>query len=110
MLSDRTGILSKRLLETTKEPWGLVAEVDNTASEDRTVIRVYGPDAPGIVYSVADLFFREGLDVSGAIITTQASRVYDTFFVSDAKTRQKVVSPSAIRRLIRGISRLPFVE
>ena len=110
MVSDRTGILSKRLLETTKEPWGLVAEVDNTASEDRTVIRVYGPDAPGIVYSVADLFFREGLDVSGAIITTQASRVYDTFFVSDAKTRQKVVSPSAIRKLIRGISRLPFVE
>jgi [protein-PII] uridylyltransferase len=110
MVSDRTGILSKRLLETTKKPWGLVAEVDNTASEDRTVIRVYGPDAPGIVYSVADLFFREGLDVSGAIITTQASRVYDTFFVSDAKTRQKVVSPSAIRKLIRGISRLPFVE
>ncbi|MBM4398352.1 MAG: HD domain-containing protein [Deltaproteobacteria bacterium] len=82
----------------------LVADVDNTASDRYTAIRVGGPDAPGLLWRVADALYRQGLDVGGAIVTTVAGEARDTFFVEWGAGGGKLSDPEAIRRVLRAIS------
>ncbi len=87
-------------------PGTMQAEVDNTSLPDRTVFRVAGPDAPGLLHVLADILYRHGINVSGAIVTTEAGMARDTFFAEWAITGGKVLDPDVIRRVLRAISSL----
>ncbi len=82
------------------------AEVDNTSLPDRTVFRVAGPDAPGLLHMLADILYRHGINVTGAIVTTEAGTARDTFFGEWAASGGKVLDPEVIRKVLRAISQL----
>lgn len=84
----------------------MIAEVDNTSLPDRTVFRVAGPDAPGLLHVLADILYRHGINVTGAIVTTEAGTARDTFFAEWAASRGKVLDPEVIRKVLRAISQL----
>jgi len=87
-----------------------VAEMDNGASERGTVLRVTGPDAPGLLHLVAHILFIRGIDVTGAIVTTEAGIVQDIFFTETGGDGGKVTDPETIRRVLRAITHLGDVE
>ena len=81
----------------------VVADADNTASERFTTVRVCGPDAPGLLWRIADTFYRHGLGVAGAVVTTVGGEARDTFFVEWGAGGGKVTDPESIRRLVQAL-------
>lgn len=84
----------------------MVAEVDNTSLPDRTVFRVAGPDTPGLLHVLADILYRHGINVTGAIVMTEAGTARDTFFAEWAASGGKVLDPEVIRKVLRAIAGL----
>lgn len=84
----------------------MVAEIDNSSLPDRTVFRVCGPDTPGLLHVLADILFRHGINVSGAIVTTESGTVRDTFFAEWAASGGKVLDPEVIRKVLREVARI----
>ncbi len=84
----------------------MIAEVDNTSLPDRTVFRMAGPDAPGLLHLLADVLYRHGVNVTGAIVTTEAGTARDTFFAEWGASGGKVLDPEVIRKVLRAISQL----
>jgi len=57
--------------------------VDNTASENYTVIEVNGRDRLGLLYDVTATLTRLNLQIASAHISTYGERVVDVFYVKD---------------------------
>jgi len=62
--------------------------VDNESSEHSTIIEVKGYDRLGLLYDVTRLFTRYELSIDLAIITTEAYRVVDVFYVTDSENNK----------------------
>ncbi len=60
-------------------------EIDNDVSSDYTVLDIYAPDRPGLLFTVASCIYHLGLVIHLAKITTHVNRVLDVFYVTDAK-------------------------
>lgn len=69
--------------------------VDNKSSDRSSLIKVYGPDFPGLLYCVTEAIFRVELDIFIAKISTAKGNVEDIFHVKDFNG-QKVDSPSQV--------------
>jgi [protein-PII] uridylyltransferase len=72
--------------------------IDNTLSDDLTVIEVQALDRPGLLYEVSAGLAQHGLDVSSAHIATFGERAVDVFYVTNRNGR-KVTEDSDKRRL-----------
>jgi len=72
--------------------------VDNDGSERSTIIEVKGYDRIGLLYDITKVFTRHGLDIDLALITTEAYRVVDVFYVTDAENN-KLDDPAEIERI-----------
>jgi [protein-PII] uridylyltransferase len=57
--------------------------VDNEASDFYTVVEVYTPDRPGLLYRVTQNIFELGLSIAMARISTKVDQVVDVFYVQD---------------------------
>jgi [protein-PII] uridylyltransferase len=64
--------------------------IDNTVSDDLTVIEVTGLDRPGLLYDVANAMSGLGLDISSAHVATFGEKAIDVFYVRDL-ARKKIV-------------------
>lgn len=73
--------------------------LDNTASQEQTVIEVHALDRPGLLFDLARGLSDLGLDIGSAHIATFGEKAVDVFYVTD-RSRQKVVSDDA-KRIIR---------
>lgn len=58
---------------------------DNAASDDFTVIEVYTPDRPGVLFTITYLLSKLDVSVHLAKISTDVDRVADVFYVADAE-------------------------
>jgi [protein-PII] uridylyltransferase len=66
--------------------------IDNTSSDQFTVIEVVGLDRPGLLYDVTSALSDLSLDITSAHITTFGERAVDAFYVTDL-TSKKITSP-----------------
>ena len=57
-------------------------EADNTTSRDYTILDVFAPDRPGLLYAIARALFELGLSVWRAKIGTYLDQVVDVFYVT----------------------------
>jgi [protein-PII] uridylyltransferase len=73
--------------------------IDNTASQELTVIEVHALDRPGLLLDLARGLSDLGLDIASAHIATFGEKAVDVFYVRD-RFRKKLVSGDA-QRLIR---------
>lgn len=79
--------------------------VDNSISNQFTVIEVAGLDRPGLLYELTSALSDLNLDITSAHITTFGERAVDTFYVTDL-TNKKIEAPSrqkAIKERLKAV-------
>ncbi len=72
--------------------------IDNTASQDLTVIEIRALDRPGLLFDLARCLSDLGLDISSAHIATFGEKAVDVFYVRD-RFRQKVTNDEEKRHI-----------
>lgn len=98
---DLTKLLAKkarpqpRLDAFTVEPR---VSIDNTLSDELTVIEVNARDRTGLLYDIARVLTDMQVDISSAHIATFGEKVVDVFYVTDAQ-RKKIVREGMQRRV-----------
>ena len=65
--------------------------IDNTASQELTVIEVHALDRPGLLFALARGLSDLGLDIASAHIATFGEKAVDVFYVRN-RSRKKVAS------------------
>jgi [protein-PII] uridylyltransferase len=65
--------------------------IDNSASQEQTVIEVHALDRPGLLFDLAGGLSDLDLDISSAHIATFGEKAVDVFYVTDA-SRKKVIA------------------
>jgi [protein-PII] uridylyltransferase len=94
-----------RRLWRTDEPTGTLAKppqrvsIDNSSSEQYTIIDVIANDRIGLLYAITRKLFELGLSVGAAKIGTYLDQVVDVFYVTDAAGKK--VSEEGWLRQIR---------
>jgi len=68
--------------------------IDNSASQEQTVIEVHALDRPGLLFDLSRGLSDLGLDISSAHIATFGEKAVDVFYVTDA-SRKKVIGDEA---------------
>ncbi|MEE8290831.1 MAG: [protein-PII] uridylyltransferase, partial [Candidatus Tectomicrobia bacterium] len=68
--------------------------IDNSSSDSHTIIEIKAQDSLGLLYKLTRLLYDQGLDIALAKISTEANRVIDVFYVTDAKG-QKILDETA---------------
>jgi [protein-PII] uridylyltransferase len=59
--------------------------IDNTLSDEYTVVEVKCPDRLGLLYLITRTLSSLGLDIGSARIATEIDQAFDTFYVHDGK-------------------------
>ena len=77
---------------------------DNESSHRDTILEVFAPDAPGLLYRVAKAIFDAGLSVRAAKIGTYRDQVVDAFHVTTS-LGGKVVDPTVQAAVRAAIAR-----
>jgi [protein-PII] uridylyltransferase len=72
--------------------------LDNTASQDLTVIEVHALDGPGLLFDLARCLSDLGLDIASAHIATFGEKAVDVFYVTDPFGK-KVTNEDAKRHI-----------
>jgi [protein-PII] uridylyltransferase len=81
------------------------ALIDNSLSNQFTVIEVAGRDRPGLLFELTNTLSDLNLDITSAHITTFGEKVVDVFYVTDL-TNKKISNPqrqTAIRARLIGV-------
>jgi [protein-PII] uridylyltransferase len=58
--------------------------LDNSSSDTHTVIEVRAQDSLGLLYTLTQVLYDQGLDIALAKISTEANRAIDVFYVKTA--------------------------
>ena len=89
LMAKRHGRRSSRIGAFTVAPEVLV---DNTLSNQFTVVEVSGLDRPGLLYELTNALSDLNLDITTAHITTFGEKAVDVFYVTDL-TNKQITSP-----------------
>jgi [protein-PII] uridylyltransferase len=73
-------------------------EVDNESSHAFTIIDIFAPDFPGLLYLIAQTLFDLGLSVHSARIATRLDQILDVFYVQ-GDDHGKVTDMEEIKRI-----------
>jgi [protein-PII] uridylyltransferase len=65
----------------TGSPFDIFIELDNEGSEEFTLIEVFSPDRLGLLYDIADVMYRNGINIVSARINTEAGLAQDVFYI-----------------------------
>jgi [protein-PII] uridylyltransferase len=87
-------LMAKRRSATRFSAFQVPPEVliDNTLSNQFTVVEVAGLDRPGLLFELTNTLSDLNLDITSAHVTTFGEKVVDVFYVTDL-TNKKVTSP-----------------
>jgi [protein-PII] uridylyltransferase len=101
--SDISGMLRQKIrayraLKTRRAEKPAEVAVDNNISSISSIIKVTTDDFPGLLFLITDAFFRCGLDVHIAKVSTKDDQVEDIFYVRDTGG-QKMVSSEQVSAL-----------
>ncbi len=80
--------------------------IDNSLSDEYTVVEVKCPDRLGLLYLITRTLSSLGCDIVSARIATEIDQAFDTFYVHDGQGRQGR-SPRGARAAARGAGARP---
>lgn len=87
-------------MHTLKKPHNV--RLDNESSDFFTIIEVYTYDFPGLLFSITDTLYKNGLDIYVAKIATKVDQVVDIFYVRNFYG-EKVDTPEQIKEITSSI-------
>ncbi len=91
-----------------KQPAPSQVRIDNETSSFFTIIEVLTYDYSGLLFTITDTFYRNGLNVNVAVVGTKVDQVIDTFYVRDLASDHKIESQETLNHIKQTIiSRLP---
>ncbi len=103
----KTLLAKRRPVERRVEAFSVAPEVviDNSLSDQFTVIEVAGRDRPGLLYDLTSAISDLNLDISSAHITTFGEKAVDVFYVTDLTSKKIVneVRQKSIETVLTGI-------
>jgi [protein-PII] uridylyltransferase len=70
-------------------------EIDNTTSDQATIVEVFADDRPGLLYTIARTLFELDLSIRTAKISTSLDQAADAFYVTD-KGGAKIVDAARL--------------
>jgi [protein-PII] uridylyltransferase len=74
---------------------GTQVEIDNTTSDQATIVEVFADDRPGLLYTIARTLFELDLSIRTAKISTSLDQAADAFYVTD-KGGAKIVDEARL--------------
>lgn len=100
------GELAKRVAENLRKstseipitPQPIAIDIDNTASETHTVLRIDAADTIGFLYELTNALTLNGMYIWRVMISSVGSRLHDTIFVTDVHG-QKIEEPTKQQEL-----------
>jgi len=96
----RPSALQQRVLPRV----AIEVNVDNDASGRLTVVEVQAPDRLGVLHAITRTLSEEALVIHLSKVASEAGRVIDIFYVSDAGSGGKVEGEDRIARLRRRVT------
>ena len=103
-LEQRLKSLTRRKRAISPVPARLEVLVSNDASDSTTVVEVRAPDAPVVLYRVANALSHAGVNIRSAVVATLGHEVVDVFYVTLPGAASGRVAPDefdALRDAIR---------
>ncbi|MCP3943547.1 MAG: [protein-PII] uridylyltransferase [Desulfobacteraceae bacterium] len=82
-----------------KTPETNKVRIDNRASSFFTIIEVLTYDFPGLLFSVTNALYRNGLNVNVAMVGGKVDQVMDIFYVKDINNDQKILSDERLEQI-----------
>ena len=79
--------------------------IDNEGSDRATIIDIRAQDQVGLLYTISDAFYRLGLDIRLAKITTEAFIAEDSFYVTDTNGA-KITDSARLRKIQEALAQL----
>jgi [protein-PII] uridylyltransferase len=73
-------------------------EFNNEDSKGHTIIEIKTLDRPWLLYTITSILAQEGVNIDLALISTEAYRVVDVFYVTDLENN-KIDNPHEINRI-----------
>ncbi|MCB0275430.1 MAG: glutamine synthetase adenylyltransferase [Calditrichaeota bacterium] len=99
------GLMARRVagvLSNFPQPGGSLLpmdiEIDNTVSQNATVLRIDAQDTPGFLYTFASALALNDIYISGVSVSSLGNRIHDTLFITDTR-QQKITDPQRQRQL-----------
>jgi [protein-PII] uridylyltransferase len=82
----------------TRIPEPVQVKFENDLSADYTIIDIFAPDRPGLLYTITRTLSAHGLSIARARISTEATRAIDSFYVRAAGDG-KLSAPDQLKEL-----------
>jgi [protein-PII] uridylyltransferase len=79
--------------------------VDKGSEPGRTLLHVEAPDRVGLLHSLTRVIANEGMQISGARITTEKGAALDTFVIED-RTGEAVTAEDQLGRLVQSLKKV----
>ena len=79
--------------------------IDNEGSDHATIIDIRAQDQVGLLYTISDAFYRLGLDIRLAKITTEAFIAEDSFYVTDTNGA-KIIDSTRLSKIQEALAQL----
>lgn len=85
-------------------PMAVRVRFENDLSPDFTIIDIFAQDRPGLLFKITGALSRDGLTIFRANISTEATRVIDSFYVGDGEGK-KINSAERLTRIRAALER-----
>ncbi len=94
-----------------KAPEPSRVRVDNETSSFFTIVEVITYDFPGLLFSVTNALYRNGLNVNVAMVATKVDQVVDVFYVKNLENDGKIENRTRLEQIQNAILKsLPRVH
>ena len=83
--------------------------IDNESSDRATIVDIRVHDQVGLLYTISDAFYKLGLDIHLAKITTEAFIAEDSFYVTDTNGA-KITDPTRLKKIEETLAQLEIFK
>lgn len=83
--------------------------IDNEGSDRATIIDIRAHDQVGLLYTISDTFYKLGLDIRLATITTEGFIAEDSFYVTDTNGA-KITDPTRLKKIQEALAQLEIFK
>ncbi len=83
--------------------------IDNEGSDRATIIDIRTQDQVGLLYTISDAFYKLGLDIRLAKITTEVFIAEDSFYLTDTNGA-KITDPTRLKKIQEALAQLEIFK